>query len=206
LRKSFAEKNAAFKAIRRSDKVIYYSHKTPDSPLKGIVGLFEVKSNGDWKSIKGTGRVWAYEISSLFLANEGHKPREFSPKNDVGLSLKPMGTVVELKPEQYGKIKSFLLGMDEPTNHEGLVALFSKIHTYLGFPKIKKIGMHYPDAIAIDADGKEKRLEFEFDSSSFPKEGHNPKECDVIVCWKDGWGFARPKRLQLIELQPHYGF
>lgn len=201
LKKAFAERNAVFKAIRVFHKVVYYSHEPP----KGIVGLFEVKSNGGWKSIRGTGRVWAYEISPLFLVNDGDKPRDFSPKREVGLSLRPRGTVVELKPDQYEKIQSFLLGMDEPTNHEGLVTLFSKVHTYLGFPRIKAIRTRYPDAIVIDADGKEKRIEFEFDSSSFSKEGHDPKECDVIVCWKDGWGFARPRRLELIELQPLYG-
>ena len=157
LKKFFAEKNALFKSIKVSDKIIYYSHISP----KGIVGLFEVKSNGDWKQIKGTGRVWAYEISPLFLANGGHKPVEFVAKKIVGKVdgkyLKPMGAVCKLKPEQYARIKAFLLGMEEPTNHTELETLFSKVHTYLGFQKIKKHQIHYPDAIAIDADGKEKK-------------------------------------------------
>jgi hypothetical protein len=204
-RRHYAEKSKEWRAIRESDKVIYYSHETP----KGIVGLFEVTSNCDETVIKGIGKSLYYRINPLFLPNGGQKPRVFSAKNDVGLSLKPMGTVFELKPEQYRKIKSFLLDMDEPMNHEGVVTLFSKIHTYLGYPRIKTIQTRYPDAVVIDSEGKEKRVEFEFDSDDFRKDmekgKHDPRDCDVIVCWKDGWGHTRPKKLEMIELQSLYG-
>jgi hypothetical protein len=44
------------------------------------------------------------------------------------------------------------------------------------------------------------RIEFEFESRNFLKHGHNPKGCDVIVCWIDNWP-ERPKNLQVIELR-----
>jgi hypothetical protein len=137
----------------------------------------------------------------------------FSPKNDLGLSLKPMGTIFELKREQYRKIKSFLLGMNEPNNHEGVVALFSKAHRMLGYPFIKIIKQGFPDAVAEDCSGKEKNIEFEFDSADFLKDmekgKHDPNDCDVIVCWRERWGatrqYTRAKRLIVLELEPLYG-
>lgn len=95
--------------------------------------------------------------------------------------------------------------MDEPTNHRGLEDLFSKVHNYIGFKEICEHRIRYPDAIATDLSGKEKRIEFEYDSDSFRKEGHDPKECDFIICWTDGLGIDRPKNLKLIELKPLYG-
>lgn len=31
------------------------------------------------------------------------------------------------------------------------------------------------------------RIEFEFRSRNFRSHGHNPVQCDVIVCWEDDW-------------------
>jgi len=31
------------------------------------------------------------------------------------------------------------------------------------------------------------RIEFEFESRNFRTHGHNPAECDVVVCWKHNW-------------------
>jgi len=202
--KIYAEKNRDFRTIRKDDKVIYYSHEEP----KGIVGLFRVAS--DYYEL-GVGKTISsrYDIAPLYLPFDGKWPLEFSPTKDVGLSLRPMGAIFELKKDQYRKIKSFLLGMNEPINHEGVVALFSKIHREIGYRLIEKIHQGYPDAIVLDSRGKEKRIEFEFDSADFLKDmemgKHDPEKCDVIVCWKDGWGATRPSRPKMVELQSLYG-
>jgi hypothetical protein len=31
------------------------------------------------------------------------------------------------------------------------------------------------------------RVEFEFRSRTFRAHGHDPDQCDVIVCWQDNW-------------------
>ena len=212
-KKSSAEGRSGktFRAIRKSDKVVYYVQNPP----KGIIGIFDVKTDCAEKIITGKEPSLYYEISPLFVANGdlekrrgkalmvSQKPKPFVAKNVVGECLRPMGIVFELKPEQYRKIKADLLRMNEPTNHKELENLFIKVHTYFGFQKIEKHQIRYPDAFAIDFNGKEKRIEFEFDSYSFSHDDW--KKHDIIVCWKDGWGIARHKGLELIELQPLYG-
>ena len=201
--------NRDWRTIRIEDKVIYFSHKEP----KGIVGLFAVVSKCYPYSVEGTTYL-RYNIKPLYFPKGDEWPMPFSPKKDVGLSLKPMGAIFELKKDQYRRIKSFLLGMNEPTNHEGVVALFSKIHREIGFPFIRDIQQFFPDAIVEDSDGKEKRIEFEFDSADFlrdmQKGKHDPSKCDIIVCWKDSWGVTRlidrqTKRVKLVELRSLYG-
>jgi predicted RNA-binding protein with PUA-like domain len=207
--KNYAERNRDYRTIEKDDKVIYFSHEDP----KGIVGLFTVVSKCYEHSV-GTKPLLCYDIKPLYIPKGDEWPMKFSPTKDVRISLRPMGTIFELKKDQYRKIKSFLLGMNEPTNHEGVVTLFSKIHREIGYPFIRDINQYFPDAIVEDSDGKEKRIEFEFDSADFlrdmQKGKHDPKECDVIVCWKDSWGATRlidrqTKRLKLVELRALYG-
>jgi hypothetical protein len=31
------------------------------------------------------------------------------------------------------------------------------------------------------------RIEFEYQSRNFRQHGHDPDQCDVIVCWEDNW-------------------
>jgi hypothetical protein len=90
-----------------------------------------------------------------------------------------------------------------PINEQGVVLLFGMLADNIGF-SVESIRVHYPDAIVIDyRAGKESRgvrkyVEFEYVSSNF--EGHDPKECDMIVCWEDNWE-NRPKDLEVLELK-----
>lgn len=86
----------------------------------------------------------------------------------------------------------------EPRSHDEVMFLFSKMHEKIGFPYVTKIQQAYPDAYAIDTDRGIKRIEIETYASQF--EGHNPSDCDLIVCWEndleivpDGW----PEIIQL---------
>lgn len=201
---SLERANINWKSIEKEDKVVYYSHEKPT----GIIGLFRVASKEWTRTVKGK-KYLCYDIEPLYLPYGGKWPLEFSPKRDVGLSLKPMGSIVKLNRERYMKIKSFILGMNEPTNHEGVVVLFSKIHREIGYPLIKEVFYNrYPDAIVEDFTGREKRIEFEVDSDDFRKDmergKHDPKECDAIVCWTNSWR-PRPRRPKIVPLKPLYG-
>ena len=106
--KSAAEKSrnlGVFCSMRASDKVVYYSHESP----KGIVGIFEVKSELGEKTIQGNRLSYYYDISPVFLANGGREPQPALMKRIIGYCLKPRGTIFELKPDEYKKIKSFLI-------------------------------------------------------------------------------------------------
>jgi hypothetical protein len=42
------------------------------------------------------------------------------------------------------------------------------------------------------------RIEFEFQSKSFAWHGHDPNECDLIVCWENNWPECP---LEVVELK-----
>jgi len=184
-----------FRNLRKGDKIIYYAVDTQE-----IIGLFEIESD-KWFPFKGSntdiewGRALCYKIKPLYIPS---KPLKFSAKA-LGLSLEPRVTVARLSHKQYEKIKSFILGISDPVNHEGVVALFSKIHRELGYSTIKEIRTAFPDAIVEDAYGNEKRIEFEYKSMNFEKEGHKAKDCDEVVCWENDWGAAA--KLKVVELK-----
>ncbi len=92
-----------------------------------------------------------------------------------------------------------------PINEQGVVLLFGMLADDIGF-SVESIRVQYPDAIVIDyRSGKESRgvrkyVEFEYLSSHFGRQRHDPKECDMIVCWEDDWE-NRPKDLEVLELK-----
>ena len=92
-----------------------------------------------------------------------------------------------------------ILGIEDPENHEGTVALFARLHRACGFSKLLKVQEAYPDIIAVDEKGHETRIEVEFESANFEREHMNEADkCDTLVCWRDTWGRAAIK--PVIEL------
>ena len=76
-----------------------------------------------------------------------------------------------------------------PLNENGVIFLFSKIHDKLGF-NIEAIQPSFPDAKGRRKGRKgweDIWIEFEFKSSYFKTHNHDPRECDVIVCWEHDW-------------------
>jgi hypothetical protein len=73
-----------------------------------------------------------------------------------------------------------------PTNEQGVVALFAMVARDLGY-YIQEIGTAFPDCTArreTERGWEEVAIEFEFESHSFREHGHDPTQCDVLVCWK----------------------
>jgi hypothetical protein len=52
--------------------------------------------------------------------------------------------------------------------------------------------------IDVEENGSDVKIEFEFKSSNFIRHGHNPDECDVIVCWQNDW---KNCPIEIIELK-----
>ena len=89
--------------------------------------------------------------------------------------------------------------MEDPENHEGTVALFAKLHTACAFPKLVRVGEAYPDIIAVNENGRQSKIEVEFESATFEREHMaEADKCDLIVCWRDTWRRAATK--PVIEL------
>lgn len=87
-----------------------------------------------------------------------------------------------------------------PLNENGVIFLFSKIHDKLGF-NIEAIQPSFPDAKGRRKSRKgweDIWIEFEFKSSNFKTHNHEPKECDVIICWEHDW---KDCPIEVIELK-----
>ena len=69
----------------------------------------------------------------------------------------------------------------------GVIMIFTKIHSELGFPKLVMSSARGFDIDSIEYKGKKVTLEFEYDSRNFIRHGHVEKMEDdkeyVVVCW-----------------------
>lgn len=76
----------------------------------------------------------------------------------------------------------------EPINEQGVILLFAALCHDLGF-MIEGIRSAFPDALLRRKNSKGTwtscQAEFEFKSSNFKLHKHNPKQCDLIICWED---------------------
>jgi len=88
-----------------------------------------------------------------------------------------------------------------PINEQGVVFLFGRVLEDLNM-YIEEVRTKYPDCVARRYAGKgweRVYIEFEYKSSDFKNHGHDPKECDIIVCWEHDWPDCP---IQVIELKP----
>jgi len=90
----------------------------------------------------------------------------------------------------------------EPVNEMGVMVLFSMLAQQLGFV-IESVQGGFPDCQAkIEVEPgrwQHFRIEFEYESLQFKKHGHDPSQCDLIVCWRHNWKNC-PPNLQVLEL------
>jgi hypothetical protein len=92
----------------------------------------------------------------------------------------------------YGDFINFRGLQHAPVNEQGVVFLFGMICRELGYV-VESVRSNFPDCEAKrkiqGSKGKWQRvrIEFEFESRSFKSHGHNPDQCDVIVCWEHNW-------------------
>lgn len=87
-----------------------------------------------------------------------------------------------------------------PINENGVVFLFGKVTEDLNM-YIEEIKPGFPDCIARRFTGKgweRVAIEFEYKSANFVSHGHNPGECDMIVCWEHDWSDCP---LEVVELR-----
>ena len=91
----------------------------------------------------------------------------------------------------------------EPVNEMGVSMLFAMMARDLGFI-LEAIQPGFPDCRAkmevMPGRWQDVRIEFEKDSRSFAEHGHDPKGCDMIVCWRHNWK-ACPKEIMVLELR-----
>jgi hypothetical protein len=73
-----------------------------------------------------------------------------------------------------------------PENEQGVIAVF-----FMGVGRSRwsvcHVGTTFPDVI-LELENKKWRVEFEFNASNFIKHKHDPRSCDLIICWNNDIG------------------
>ena len=90
-----------------------------------------------------------------------------------------------------------------PANEQGVVLLFGMVCEDLNMV-IEEIKTGFPDCIARQNFGNvliRKRIELEYKSSNFKTQGHDPDQCDMIICWEHDWIDYPKGKLEIISLK-----
>jgi hypothetical protein len=90
-----------------------------------------------------------------------------------------------------------------PVNELGVMVLFGMVAGPLLGLQVESVQGKFPDCVAKRqvAPGKWQylRIEFEYESKNFKLHGHDPKGCDMIVCWRHNWKEC-PAEIEVVEL------
>lgn len=76
-----------------------------------------------------------------------------------------------------------------PLNENGVIFLFGKVADDLNM-YIEEIKPGFPDCVGRRFVGKgweRVAIEFEYQSRNFQAHGHDPEQCDMIICWEHNW-------------------
>ena len=92
---------------------------------------------------------------------------------------------------RYGPLLGFRALGHAPLNELGVVFLFGLLAEELGFV-VDALRVEFPDCEArrrIENGGAwvPVRIEFEHRSRNFRHHGHDPAQCDLVVCWEHDW-------------------
>lgn len=136
---------------------------------------------------------------------------EFKAK-DKSLSIinEPATSQIYLPPKRgrspyFGEPMDFRGLRHAPINENGVIFLFGMVSYELGFI-VEAIHNAYPDCEAKRCIDRRRnrwqriRIEFEHKTSHFKDHGHDPQNCDVIVCWEHDWADC-PIEIEVIELK-----
>ncbi len=155
---------------------------------------------GNWPDVLAYYRRWKKQNREMRSSDAKDKPRADADKS-YGISVlrNEHTTVVALdvnkrKPPQqfYGEPIDFRGLRHAPINEQGVVFLFGLVSRELGF-NIESVQQGFPDCEGKYLHDQKKnlwakaRIEFEYKSSNFDQHGHNPDQCDFIVCWVNDW-------------------
>ena len=108
------------------------------------------------------------------------------------------------KKSVVGDLINFRGMVYSPINEMGVVFLFGKVVEDLNM-YIEEIKPGYPDCIARRFVGKgweQIAIEFELNAKNFHQHKHDPKQCDILVCWENDWpDCPKEYEMEIIELK-----
>lgn len=125
------------------------------------------------------------------------------PASDVDLSDGDLTEWSKSSGVEYGGPIDFRGLRHAPINEQGVVYLFGMVSYELGYI-VEAIHSSFPDCEAKRCIDQRRnrwqrvRIEFEYRSRNFRDHGHDPEQCDLIVCWEHDWPECP---LEVIELR-----
>lgn len=106
-----------------------------------------------------------------------------------------------LARREMGAFINFRCLAHAPVNEAGVILLFGMIAGEIGY-SIDNVQGGFPDCEGkrrVSAERWERvRIEFEYRSRNFVRHQHDPRGCDLIVCWEHDWAECP---LEVIELK-----
>jgi len=146
------------------------------------------KRFGKWKDVLAHYRKWkadkSIEIEKGAISSE---PQERSKVLETHLTVDRKAS-----GQLYGEPIDFRGLRYAPINELGVVYLFGIVSRDLGF-YIEALQQGFPDCEGKYLHDKKKKLwakarvEFEYKASTFKEHGHDPNQCNFIVCWINDW-------------------
>jgi hypothetical protein len=153
----------------------------------------------------GANSNWQLAISQNQDRGFNHKGRE-GTQRESGTNLAPRG--VRKDRPVMGEPFDRSPMTNAPVNELGVMVLFGMVAAGLGL-QVESVQGKFPDCMARRqvAPGKWQhlRIEFEYESKNFKLHGHDPKGCDMIVCWRHNWKEC-PTEIEVVELSRVVGW
>ena len=150
---------------------------------------------GKWPNVLAHYRKWKSDNNVETAdrpagADQTSRPKHF---REEGEARDKHGSRKERHPAQlYGEPIDFRGLRHAPINEQGVVYLFGMVSRELGF-YVESVQQGFPDCEGKYLHDSKKnlwakaRIEFEFRASNFREHGHDPTQCDFIVCWINDW-------------------
>jgi hypothetical protein len=166
--------------------------RVTESVAQMVVNTLMGKRSGDLViGRSGDLRTGGASTLSAQLQNPGPGPRGIKKDRPV------MGEPFDRRPMT-----------NAPVNELGVMVLFGMVAAGLGL-QVESVQGKFPDCVARRqvAPGKWQhlRIEFEYESKNFKLHGHDPKGCDMIVCWRHNWKDC-PVEIEVVELSKLIGW
>lgn len=152
------------------------------------------KRFGNWDTVISYYRKWRTE-SDVAEHNTGDiLPLKLITNENVErgdtevFEIKQTRKTTKAPAQLYGEPIDFRGLRHAPINEQGVVYLFGMVSRELGF-SVESVQQGFPDCEAKYLYDRRQnlwakaRIEFEFKSSNFAQHGHDPTQCDFIVCW-----------------------
>lgn len=159
---------------------------------RGIVGrdLFHRHCRHDIRTVVKRWGSWPAACAALRDWLEINEPSfpYLSALRERCRGLKAVVSPLPLAP-RCGELMRFRALDHAPTSESAVIFLFGLVAQELGFV-LDSVAAAYPDAIGrrrVGQGWRHVRIEFELQSRNFREHGHNPSQCDLIVCWQDNW-------------------